>query len=130
MIKRYNEFVSGKVNEDVEMRDPMIEEPIANTETSEVEENIDLVSGENVEKTEENIDLISGDDKEYSEFADYMSNKSSEEVMRSVSDGSVVSNSSNVSDVSLISNTSEQSSVGQVSIKKQKRKYVRKKVIT
>ena len=38
MIKRYNEFVSGKVNEDVEMRDPMIEEPIANTETSEVEE--------------------------------------------------------------------------------------------
>ena len=37
MIKRYNEFVSGKVNEDFEMIDPMIEEPITDTE-SEVEE--------------------------------------------------------------------------------------------
>ena len=37
MIKRYNEFVNGKVNEDFETIDPMIEEPIADTE-SEVEE--------------------------------------------------------------------------------------------
>ena len=37
MIKRYNEFVNGKVNEDFETIDPMIEEPITDTE-SEVEE--------------------------------------------------------------------------------------------
>ena len=44
MIKRYNEFVSGKVNEefdmaaDMEIEAPIVEEPIANTEISEVEE--------------------------------------------------------------------------------------------
>ena len=41
MIKRYNEFVSGKVNEDFDMdamEAPIVEEPITNTEISEVEE--------------------------------------------------------------------------------------------
>ena len=41
MIKRYNEFVSGKVNEDFDMDSmeaPIVEEPITNTEISEVEE--------------------------------------------------------------------------------------------
>ena len=44
MIKRYNQFVSGKVNEefdmapDMEIEAPIVEEPIANTEISEVEE--------------------------------------------------------------------------------------------
>ena len=41
MIKRYNEFVSGKVNEEFDMdamEAPIVEEPIADTETSEVEE--------------------------------------------------------------------------------------------
>ena len=41
MIKRYNEFVSGKVNEDFDMdamKAPIVEEPITNTEISEVEE--------------------------------------------------------------------------------------------
>ena len=44
MIKRYNQFVSGKVNEefdmdvDMENEAPIVEEPIADNETSEVEE--------------------------------------------------------------------------------------------
>lgn len=44
MIKRYNQFVSGKVNEEFDMNSdmeneaPFVEEPIVDTETSEVEE--------------------------------------------------------------------------------------------
>ena len=44
MIKRYNQFVSGKVNEefdmdvDMENEAPIVEEPIADNETSEVGE--------------------------------------------------------------------------------------------